>query len=86
VVDDVQWADVASLDLLHYVTRRWVAGGVPILLLGIVRSEAVNAPTRGEWAIADWLTPLAHELPVICLSKRTPIVEMARPGHQAMTA
>jgi DNA-binding SARP family transcriptional activator len=86
VMDDLQWADVASLDLLHYLTRRWVAGRVPILLVGIVRSEASNAAARGEWAIADWLGSLARELPVICLTKNMPMIEVGRPSHQALAA
>ena len=86
VVDDMHWADACSRDLLHYAARRWVASGVPVLLLCTVRSEASNAAARGERAIADWLAPLARELPVTCLAQRVPMLELRRQGHAAMAA
>lgn len=33
VLDDIQWADVASLDVVHYAVRRWNDAGARILLL-----------------------------------------------------
>jgi predicted ATPase len=39
MVDDVQWADAAPLDVLHYSARRWVEGGSPVFLLFCLRSE-----------------------------------------------
>jgi DNA-binding SARP family transcriptional activator len=86
MVDDVQWADVASLDLLHYAAQRWVADAVPILLLCTVRPEVSNAAVRGEWAIADWLRPLARELPVTCLAQSVPLSALRRQGLAALAA
>jgi len=86
VVDDVQWADVPSLDLLHYVTRRWAAGGVPVLLLCSVRSGAADAAARSERLIADWLTPLARELPVTCLAQSVPMSEIRHQRVAVMAA
>ena len=86
MVEDMHWADACSRDLLHYAARRWVANGVPVLLLCSVRSEASNAAARGEWAIADWLAPLARELPVTCLAQRAPMIELRRQGHAALAA
>ena len=51
-VDDVQWADASSLDLLHYAARRWTENGIPLLLLLSVRAEALaDMPTINEWLI-----------------------------------
>lgn len=40
-IDDVQWADIASLDVLRYAGRRWVQDEVPALLIFCLRSEAL---------------------------------------------
>ena len=37
VLDDMQWADADSLDMIHYVARRWAESGTPILLLLTMR-------------------------------------------------
>jgi DNA-binding SARP family transcriptional activator len=51
-IDDVQWADVASLDLLHYAGRRWAQDETPILLLCCLRSEALaTTPVLDEWLL-----------------------------------
>jgi tetratricopeptide (TPR) repeat protein len=42
-IDDIQWADVASLDMLHYCSRAWAEAGSPILLLLAIRSDAIAA-------------------------------------------
>jgi predicted ATPase len=49
-VDDVQWADAATLDLLHYAIGRWVEAGAPILLLLALRAEALATNA----ALAEW--------------------------------
>ena len=59
-VDDVQWADVASLDVLRYAGRRWSQDETSVLLLLCLRSEAVAmTPT-----LADWLQGLHRDLDV----------------------
>lgn len=51
-IDDVQWADAASRDLVHYMARRWTAGGSSILVVLSMRSEALTAtPALGEWLL-----------------------------------
>jgi DNA-binding SARP family transcriptional activator/predicted ATPase len=56
-LDDLQWADAASLDLLAYAGRRWAAANTPILLIFAARSEDTAQ-------INDWLLALSHELPL----------------------
>lgn len=51
-IDDIQWADTASLDVLHYCGRAWTESHTPILLLLTIRSEALaTTPTLGEWLL-----------------------------------
>lgn len=56
-IDDLHWTDVASLDLLHYLTRRWAESNAPVLLLFNLRSEALQ-PTA---SLAVWLTGLGRD-------------------------
>ena len=69
-VEDVQWADAASLDLLLYVAQRWATAGVPILVLLNMRSEDL-AMTHTLFA---WLASLGRELPItrVTLGPLTP--------------
>lgn len=60
VLDDMQWADADTLDLVHYLTRRWAEMGVPILLLVVLRQEAYAAEAR----LREWLTSLGRDAPV----------------------
>lgn len=63
-IDDVQWADAASLDVLSYAARRWTESGSPILLLLTARAEALITIT----AISGWLASLEHNLKVTNLA------------------
>ncbi|HEY6407325.1 MAG TPA: AAA family ATPase [Ktedonobacteraceae bacterium] len=59
-IDDLQWADASSLDLLHYVCRSFVARSAPILLLFSLRSETLaHAPE-----LTDWVASLERDVPV----------------------
>ncbi len=44
-VDDLQWADSATLDLLQYALRRWQDRAAWVLLLASLRSEALHPMT-----------------------------------------
>ena len=49
-IDDVQWADTDSLDLLHYLARRFAETQTPALLLLALRlEEREMSPTLAEW-------------------------------------
>ena len=59
-LDDAQWADLGSLDLLQYAARRWAESGTPVLLLLTMRAEAL---AEGP-ALGDWLTGLRRGVPL----------------------
>jgi tetratricopeptide (TPR) repeat protein len=63
-IDDVQWADAASLDVLHYAAQRWGESGTPLLLLLALRSEALATTS----ALNQWVLSLHHDLPVTDLT------------------
>jgi predicted ATPase len=60
LVDDLQWADAASLELLQFAARRWAERRARILLLLTVRLEAV----LGSPSLAGWLLDLGRETPL----------------------
>jgi len=59
-IDDVQWADAASLDVLHYLARRFAESQTPALLLLTLRmGERGMRP-----ALAEWRTGMERALPL----------------------
>ncbi len=62
-VDDLHWADRATLDWLVYAVRRWRERSAPILLLVSLRSEALQPPTQSELPnLVEWLAQVEREL------------------------
>lgn len=87
VLEDLQWVDEGSLDLLRYLSRDWSRHGTPVLLLGTICSEALalNAHLAGR------LTSLGRDIPLTRLSLQAltqtetlqlleALVEQAEPG------
>ena len=58
-VDDLQWADGASLDALRYACRSWVRNGGPVLLVVTAREEGLR-----ENGLGGWISTLGRELAV----------------------
>ncbi len=61
-VDDLQWADSATLDLLQYTVRRWREARAPALLLAGLRPEGLSAagPTAGG-GLLQWVARMERE-------------------------
>ena len=61
-LDDLQWTDSATLDLLHYAIRRWHDNATRILFLANLRSEALHPmaqpqPEGTPQGLSQWLEP-----------------------------
>jgi DNA-binding SARP family transcriptional activator len=72
LVDDLQWADSATLDFLQYAIRRWRDSAVRVMLLVSLRSEALLPVTQpqkagrlqgGPMGLIQWLANVERELP-----------------------
>ncbi|MFI9611622.1 AAA family ATPase [Streptomyces sp. NPDC052023] len=55
LVDDLHWTDTSSAEVLHFVRRR--LAGLPVVLVGTVREEALPALDASGGRVLD-LTPL----------------------------
>jgi DNA-binding SARP family transcriptional activator len=64
LLDDLQWADVATLEVLDYAGRRWVEQGTPVLVLIAARPEEPEASSSFE----RWLSLLGRRSPVRSLT------------------
>ena len=63
-LDDLQWADATSLEVLDYAGRRWAEQGAPVLLLIAARSEEPEASSSFE----RWVPSLGRSMPVRTLT------------------
>ncbi len=66
-LDDVQWTDSATLDLLHYAIRRWQDSALRVLILASLRSEALHPMTQpqiagGPQGLNEWLERVTREM------------------------
>jgi DNA-binding SARP family transcriptional activator/tetratricopeptide (TPR) repeat protein len=64
IVDDLQWADAASLDLLRYQIRRWAEEQLPVLMLFTLRTEALATDPN----LVDWLAGVGRDVPLTRLA------------------
>src|SRR5579864_437758 len=60
LLDDLQWVDGASLDLLRYLGRSWARQGTRVLLLGTLRSDYLELNSQ----LSAQLVDLQRDLPV----------------------
>ena len=63
-VDDLQWADAASREVLHYAARRWALARLPVLLICQCGVKSWR-PCR---ALSEWLAALRRDSAVTRLS------------------
>src|SRR3989440_1274608 len=63
LLDDLHWIDVASLDLVRYLGRHWIRHGSRVLLLGTIRSDAMEPKSQ--------LSDLGRDLPVTHIALQT---------------
>jgi predicted ATPase len=59
-IDDVQWADAASLDVLHYLARRFAESQTPAFLLLTLRMEERDMPP----GLVEWRTDMERAVPM----------------------
>lgn len=71
-LDDAQWSDTATRELLVYAARRWAASGTRLLLVLAVRCGDLGTTP----SLANWLRQLAREAPVTRL-ELSPLDEAA---------
>jgi DNA-binding SARP family transcriptional activator len=68
-LDDLQWADSASLDLLQYAGRRWQEQQTPLLLLVTARAEALHPLSVAHAPqLAECLADLERQLTAVTLT------------------
>ncbi len=58
-LDDLQWADTATLEVLDHLGRRWAEQGAPVLLLIAARPEDLD----GGSSLERWLPSSGRRLP-----------------------
>ncbi len=63
-LDDLQWSDAATLEVLEYAGRRWAEQGAPVLVLIAARPEELG----GASSFARWLPSLGRRLPARSLT------------------
>src|SRR5215217_7496517 len=70
-LDDLQWADSATLEMLDYAGKRWAEQGAAVLVLIAARTEEPEASPAFEM----WLSSLRRRLPVVRSLSPGPLAE-----------
>jgi predicted ATPase/DNA-binding SARP family transcriptional activator len=60
ILDDMQWADADTRELISYLASRWTESKTPILLLLAVRQESFAA----DPLLREWLAHLGRDVPL----------------------
>ena len=60
-LDDLHWADAATLDVLYYAARRWHESHIPFLLLLSLRSEKL----AGMSSLTSWLSGMERDMQAV---------------------
>ncbi|HEX6506377.1 MAG TPA: AAA family ATPase, partial [Chloroflexota bacterium] len=63
VLDDLQWADAATQDLVHYAIRRWTECGTPVLVI----LAAQNGHSGSARQLGQWFGGLERDTPTLRL-------------------
>src|SRR5919106_4504546 len=63
-LDDLEWADAATLEVLDYASKRWAEQGASVLLLIAAR---LGEPEVGSY-FERWLSTLGRKVPVVSLT------------------
>ena len=63
-LDDLQWADAATPEVLDYASKRWVEQGAAVLVLIAARSEELEV----SQSVDRWISSLGRRSPVRSLS------------------
>ena len=63
-LDDLEWADAATLEMLDYAGKRWAEQGAPVLLLIAARPGEPGVSSAFE----RWLSSLGRKLPMRSLT------------------
>ncbi len=67
-VDDLHWADTATLDWMVYAIRRWRESGARIMLLVGLRSESLRPPSHLQLpSLITWLAHMERETEAVHL-------------------
>jgi DNA-binding SARP family transcriptional activator len=64
LMDDLQWADTETLELLHYLARNWRTSRAPIMILILMRGEALGYGST----LRSWMSELTKDMSVTRLN------------------